>query len=234
MNTDRRSSPALIGVVIVLALGTAAVSALLPDVSLRTALVAVSAYLPEVSLETAFVVASALGLAATLGVLALILRLRQQPQLDNQPRPASLSASRVKIITNDRPKTSFGDVAGVEEAKLELAEVAEFLRDPAPFAAVQAHIPRGVLLVGPPGTGKTLLARAVAGEAKVPFLSLSGSEFVEVYVGVGAARVRDLFQQARKVAPCIIFVDEIDAIGRKRTGGPAGGSEEREQTSPTW
>jgi cell division protease FtsH len=149
----------------------------------------------------------------------------------NLPTPSRiLSANHFKTITAERPTTRFGDVAGVEEAKEELQEVVEFLRDSQRFTALGARVPRGVMLVGPPGTGKTLLARAVAGEAGVPFISSSGSEFVELYVGVGASRARSLFQEARKLAPCIVFIDEIDAVGRRR-GGHAGVShEEREQT----
>ena len=145
--------------------------------------------------------------------------------------PVGLLRSRPRAIAGDRPATRFSDVAGCEEAKLEMGELVTFLRDPARYRQLGARVPRGVLLVGPPGTGKTLLARAVAGEADCAFLSVSGSEFVEMFVGVGAARVRDLFKQARKTAPCIIFVDEIDAVGRRR--GSAGvnlGHEEREQT----
>jgi cell division protease FtsH len=147
------------------------------------------------------------------------------------PTPSRiLSSSHFKTITAERPTTRFHDVAGVEEAKEELQEVVEFLRDSQRFTALGARVPRGVMLVGPPGTGKTLLARAVAGEAGVPFISSSGSEFVELYVGVGASRARGLFQEARKLAPCIVFIDEIDAVARRR-GGHAGVShEEREQT----
>ncbi len=130
----------------------------------------------------------------------------------------------------DRPTVTFEDVAGSDEAKQELQEVVEFLREPQKFASLGARIPKGVLMVGPPGTGKTLLAKAVAGEAGVPFFSISGSEFVEMFVGVGASRVRDLFEQAKKSAPCIIFIDEIDAVGRHRGAGMGGGNDEREQT----
>merc|ERR1712100_925632 len=127
-------------------------------------------------------------------------------------------------------QVTFSDVAGIEGAKLELTEVVDFLKNPDRFTAGGAKIPKGVLLVGPPGTGKTLLAKAVAGEAGVPFFSISGSEFVEMFVGVGASRVRDLFEQAKKNAPCIVFIDEIDAIGRQRGAGMGGGNDEREQT----
>jgi cell division protease FtsH len=143
----------------------------------------------------------------------------------------SIGKSRAKIYVEKDTKTTFADVAGVDEAKAELQEIVEFLKDPKGYGVLGARLPRGVLLVGPPGTGKTLLARAVAGEAGVTFLSISGSEFVEMFVGVGAARVRDLFEQARKMAPCIIFIDELDALGRARGIGPmAGGHDEKEQT----
>ncbi len=138
--------------------------------------------------------------------------------------------SRARIVTNNIPKVTFNDVAGVEEAKEELKEIIEFLKDPAKFQRLGGKIPKGVLLLGPPGTGKTLLAKAVAGEAGVPFLSISGAEFVEMFVGVGASRVRDLFEQAKRLAPCIVFIDEIDAVGRHRGAGLGGGHDEREQT----
>lgn len=142
----------------------------------------------------------------------------------------SFAKSKAKMFLDNRPKVTFDDVAGCDEAKEELQEVIEFLRNPRKFTALGARVPRGVLLLGPPGTGKTLLARAVAGEADVPFFSISGSDFVEMFVGVGAARVRDLFEQARKYQPCIIFIDEIDAVGRHRGAGLGGGHDEREQT----
>ena len=144
----------------------------------------------------------------------------------------SITKSKAKVyVEGEATKITFTDVAGVEEAKVELAEIVEFLKNPQRFTAIGARIPKGVLLVGPPGTGKTLLAKAVAGEAGVPFFSISGSEFVELFVGAGAARVRDLFEQAKKKAPCIIFIDELDAIGKSRaTGGFMGGNDEREQT----
>ena len=134
------------------------------------------------------------------------------------------------MFTGDKPTVTFADVAGVDEAKQELEEVVEFLKEPQKFASLGARIPKGVLLVGPPGTGKTLMAKAVSGEAGVPFFSISGSEFVEMFVGVGASRVRDLFEQAKKNSPCIIFVDEIDAVGRQRGAGLGGSHDEREQT----
>jgi cell division protease FtsH len=142
----------------------------------------------------------------------------------------SIGKSRAKIYVEERTGVGFADVAGVDEAKRELEEIVDFLRNPEEYGRLGARAPKGVLLVGPPGTGKTLLARAVAGEAGVPFFSISGSEFVEMFVGVGAARVRDLFEQARKSAPCIIFVDELDALGRARNTGPHPGNDEREQT----
>ena len=138
--------------------------------------------------------------------------------------------SRARLSPDNKPEVTFADVAGADEAKEEVQEVVEFLRAPDKFSALGGRIPRGVLLVGPPGTGKTLLAKAIAGEAKVPFYSISGSEFVEMFVGVGAARVRDLFEQAKRNAPCIVFVDEIDAVGRHRGAGLGGGHDEREQT----
>jgi cell division protease FtsH len=145
-------------------------------------------------------------------------------------RVMNFGKSRAKLITKDTPKTTFADVAGVDEAIEELQEIKEFLQNPAKFQAIGAKIPKGVLLYGPPGTGKTLLARAVAGEAGVPFYSISGSDFVEMFVGVGASRVRDLFEQAKANAPAIVFVDEIDAVGRHRGAGLGGGHDEREQT----
>ena len=158
----------------------------------------------------------------------IILLMRQAQGSSNQTM--NFGRSKAKMILTSRPTVSFGDVAGADEAKAELQEVVEFLQNPDRFLALGARIPRGVLLVGPPGTGKTLLARAVAGEAAVPFFPISGSEFVEMFVGVGAARVRDLFDQAKRNAPCIVFVDEIDAVGRHRGAGLGGGHDEREQT----
>jgi len=142
----------------------------------------------------------------------------------------SFGKSRARFITADKVKTTFADVAGVEEAKEEVGEIVEFLKNPQKFSKLGGRIPRGVLLIGPPGTGKTLLAKAIAGEAGVPFLSISGSDFVEMFVGVGASRVRDLFRQAKENSPCIIFLDEIDAVGRRRGTGLGGGHDEREQT----
>jgi cell division protease FtsH len=144
--------------------------------------------------------------------------------------PMSFGKSKARMMGEDQIKTTFDDVAGVEEAKEDVRELVDFLRDPGKFQRLGGHIPRGVLMAGSPGTGKTLLAKAIAGEAKVPFFSISGSDFVEMFVGVGASRVRDMFEQAKKNAPCIIFIDEIDAVGRHRGVGMGGGNDEREQT----
>ncbi len=144
--------------------------------------------------------------------------------------PMSFGKSKAKMLNEDQVKVTFKDVAGVEEAKEEVSELVEFLREPAKFQKLGGKIPRGILMVGSPGTGKTLLAKAIAGEAKVPFFTISGSDFVEMFVGVGASRVRDMFEQAKKHAPCIIFIDEIDAVGRHRGAGVGGGNDEREQT----
>jgi cell division protease FtsH len=144
--------------------------------------------------------------------------------------PMSFGKSKARLLGEDQIKTTFVDVAGVDEAKEEVQELVEYLKDPTRFQRLGGRIPRGVLMSGPPGTGKTLLAKAIAGEAKVPFFSISGSDFVEMFVGVGASRVRDMFEQAKKQAPCIIFIDEIDAVGRHRGGGHGGGNDEREQT----
>ncbi|MFC2973409.1 ATP-dependent zinc metalloprotease FtsH [Azotobacter bryophylli] len=144
--------------------------------------------------------------------------------------PMSFGKSKARLLSEDQVKTTFADVAGCDEAKEEVRELVEFLRDPGKFQRLGGRIPRGVLMVGPPGTGKTLLAKAIAGEAKVPFFTISGSDFVEMFVGVGASRVRDMFDQAKKHAPCIIFIDEIDAVGRHRGAGLGGGHDEREQT----
>ncbi|MEL6102828.1 MAG: ATP-dependent metallopeptidase FtsH/Yme1/Tma family protein, partial [Pseudomonadota bacterium] len=138
--------------------------------------------------------------------------------------------SKAKMLTEKQGRVTFDDVAGIDEAKEELEEIVEFLRNPQKFSRLGGKIPKGALLVGPPGTGKTLLARAIAGEAGVPFFTISGSDFVEMFVGVGASRVRDMFEQAKKNAPCIVFIDEIDAVGRHRGAGYGGGNDEREQT----
>ena len=154
----------------------------------------------------------------------------RQMQGGGGKNPMSFGKSKAKMLNEDQVKVTFKDVAGVEEAKEEVAEMVEFLREPSKFQKLGGKIPRGILLVGSPGTGKTLLARAIAGEAKVPFFTISGSDFVEMFVGVGASRVRDMFEQAKKHAPCIIFIDEIDAVGRHRGAGVGGGNDEREQT----
>ncbi|MEI7848268.1 MAG: AAA family ATPase, partial [Chloroflexota bacterium] len=153
---------------------------------------------------------------------------RQAQGSNNQAM--SFGKSRARMFSGEHPTVTFDDVAGADESKEELKEVVEFLREPQKFIQLGARIPKGVLLVGPPGTGKTLLAKAVSGEAGVPFFSISGSEFVEMFVGVGASRVRDLFEQAKRHSPCIIFVDEIDAVGRQRGAGLGGSHDEREQT----
>ncbi|MGL6283862.1 MAG: ATP-dependent zinc metalloprotease FtsH3, partial [Microcoleaceae cyanobacterium] len=160
------------------------------------------------------------------GLFFLLRRAQNGP--GNQAMNFGKSKARVQM--EPQTQVTFGDVAGIEQAKLELTEVVDFLKNGDRFTAVGAKIPKGVLLVGPPGTGKTLLAKAVAGEAGVPFFSISGSEFVEMFVGVGASRVRDLFEQAKTNAPCIVFIDEIDAVGRQRGAGLGGGNDEREQT----
>jgi len=177
-----------------------------------------------------------LGVATALGYLLPFILLAgvfwfvfRQAQGSNNAA-MSFGKSRARMFTGDQPTVTFEDVAGVEEAKEELQEVVEFLREPEKFISLGARIPKGVLLVGPPGTGKTLLAKAVSGEAGVPFFSISGSEFVEMFVGVGASRVRDLFDQAKRHSPCIVFVDEIDAVGRQRGAGLGGSHDEREQT----
>ncbi|MGZ4480307.1 MAG: ATP-dependent metallopeptidase FtsH/Yme1/Tma family protein, partial [Nocardioidaceae bacterium] len=162
-------------------------------------------------------------------IILLFLFLMNQVQ-GGGGRVMQFAKSKAKLISKDMPKTTFADVAGCVEAIEELGEIKEFLQEPAKFQAVGAKIPKGVLLYGPPGTGKTLLARAVAGEAGVPFYSISGSDFVEMFVGVGASRVRDLFEQAKENAPAIVFIDEIDAVGRHRGAGMGGGHDEREQT----
>jgi cell division protease FtsH len=160
------------------------------------------------------------------GLFLMILR---QAQGSNS-QAMSFGKSKARVFTGDKPTVTFADVAGAEESKQELQEVVEFLKEPQKFASLGARIPKGVLLVGPPGTGKTLMAKAISGEAGVPFFSISGSEFVEMFVGVGASRVRDLFEQAKRNSPCIIFIDEIDAVGRQRGAGLGGSHDEREQT----
>lgn len=165
-----------------------------------------------------------------IALLVLLLLFFMSQMQGGGSRVLNFGKSKAKMITKDTPKTTFADVAGAEEAVEELYEIKDFLQNPAKYQALGAKIPKGVLLFGPPGTGKTLLARAVAGEAGVPFYSISGSDFVEMFVGVGASRVRDLFEQAKTNAPAIVFVDEIDAVGRHRGAGMGGGHDEREQT----
>ena len=160
--------------------------------------------------------------------LGLLLFFMRRMQVGNEA--LSLVKSRARMLTDERKKVTFSDVAGIDEAKEEVRETVEFLKDPRKFQKLGGRIPKGVLVVGPPGTGKTLLAKAIAGEAGVPFFSISGSDFVEMFVGVGASRVRSMFEQAKKHAPCIIFIDEIDAVGRSRGAGLGGGNDEREQT----
>ena len=200
-----------------------------PDLvkTLRKKGVAITAEAPPASAP------SWLSVLTTLLPLILLLAvgfffMRRTPGMGGGTR--GLGKSRAKLLTEAHGRVTFEDVAGVDEAQEGLQEIVDFLRDPQRFARLGGHIPRGVLLVGPPGTGKTLLARAIAGEANVPFFTISGSDFVEMFVGVGAARVRDLFDQAKKKAPCIIFMDEIDAVGRRRGAGLGGGNDEREQT----
>lgn len=165
-----------------------------------------------------------------LGILIVTIFIIFQQSQGGGSRVMSFGKSRARLYTDDKKRITFDDVAGADEEKEELKEIVEFLKQPRKFIELGARIPKGVLLIGPPGTGKTLLAKAVAGEAGVPFFSISGSDFVEMFVGVGAARVRDLFEQAKKNAPCIVFIDEIDAVGRHRGAGLGGGHDEREQT----
>ena len=169
-------------------------------------------------------------LGPTLLIIGFWFFMMRQMQGGGKGGAFSFGKSKARLIDENNNPVNFGDVAGCDEAKGEVAELVDFLKDPAKFQKLGGRIPRGVLLVGPPGTGKTLLARAIAGEAKVPFFSISGSDFVEMFVGVGAARVRDMFENAKKQAPCIIFIDEIDAVGRHRGAGTGGGNDEREQT----
>ena len=165
-----------------------------------------------------------------IGIWLYFMRQMQGGGVGGRGGAMSFGRSRARLLNPDQTPVTFEDVAGVEEAKEEVAEVVEFLKDPSKFQRLGGKIPKGVLMVGPPGTGKTLLARAIAGEAEAPFFTISGSDFVEMFVGVGASRVRDMFEQAKKQAPCIIFIDEIDAVGRHRGAGLGGGHDEREQT----
>ncbi|MEO0818269.1 MAG: ATP-dependent zinc metalloprotease FtsH [Pseudomonadota bacterium] len=171
-----------------------------------------------------------INLIPVLLILGLFLFMMRQMQGGGRGGAMSFGKSRARLLTEKHGRVTFDDVAGVDEAKEELQEIVEFLKDPSKFQRLGGKIPKGALLVGPPGTGKTLIARAVAGEANVPFFTISGSDFVEMFVGVGASRVRDMFEQAKRSAPCIIFIDEIDAVGRSRGAGLGGGNDEREQT----
>jgi cell division protease FtsH len=189
--------------------------------------VSITASAPESSPFWSILLSSWLPFIVIIGVWFFFIR---QMQGGGRGGAMGFGKSRAKLLTETHGKVTFEDVAGVDEAKQDLEEIVEFLRDPGKFQRLGGRIPRGVLLVGPPGTGKTLLARSVAGEANVPFFTISGSDFVEMFVGVGASRVRDMFEQAKKNAPCIIFIDEIDAVGRQRGAGLGGGNDEREQT----
>ncbi|MBN9317831.1 MAG: ATP-dependent zinc metalloprotease FtsH [Devosia sp.] len=189
--------------------------------------VSITAHQPESSPFWGMLLTSWLPFLVIIGVWFFFIR---QMQGGGRGGAMGFGKSRAKLLTETQGKITFEDVAGVDEAKQDLEEIVEFLRDPGKFQRLGGKIPRGVLLVGPPGTGKTLIARAVAGEANVPFFTISGSDFVEMFVGVGASRVRDMFEQAKKNAPCIIFIDEIDAVGRHRGAGLGGGNDEREQT----
>ncbi|MBN9311265.1 ATP-dependent zinc metalloprotease FtsH [Devosia sp.] len=189
--------------------------------------VSITAHQPESSPFCGMLLTSWLPFLVIIGVWFFFIR---QMQGGGRGGAMGFGKSRAKLLTETQGKITFEDVAGVDEAKQDLEEIVEFLRDPGKFQRLGGKIPRGVLLVGPPGTGKTLIARAVAGEANVPFFTISGSDFVEMFVGVGASRVRDMFEQAKKNAPCIIFIDEIDAVGRHRGAGLGGGNDEREQT----
>jgi cell division protease FtsH len=218
--------------------GSGATSHKEPDTSLVTSLANLGVSEEQLS-EVNIAVAAPSGLFGWLGILSWVLPLilisaffliifRQAQSSGNQA--ISFGRSRARMFTGEKPTITFDDVAGVEEAKQELNEVVEFLKEPQKFIALGARIPKGVILMGAPGTGKTLMAKAVSGEAGVPFFSISGSEFVEMFVGVGASRVRDLFDQAKRNSPCIVFVDEIDAVGRHRGAGLGGSHDEREQT----
>ena len=185
-------------------------------------------YKPQNSSSSAWITIGESVIPVLIIAAVLFFMLRSAQGQGNQAM--SFGKSRARLYGNEKDKATFADIAGSDEAKQDLSEVVEFLKYPKKFASLGARIPKGVLLIGPPGTGKTMLSRAVAGEANVPFFSISGSEFVEMFVGVGASRVRDLFSKAKKNAPCIIFIDEIDAVGRRRGSGMGGGHDEREQT----
>ena len=191
---------------------------------LRAKQVTIKSELPRVSMGA--ILLQMLPWIIIIGIWVFLLRQMQA----GGNKAFSFGKSKAKLLSGDTPKITFADVAGADEAKVELREIIEFLKDPAKFTKLGGRLPKGALLVGPPGTGKTLLAKAVAGEAGRPFFSMSGSDFVEMFVGVGASRVRDLFEQGKANAPCIIFIDEIDAVGRHRGAGLGGGHDEREQT----
>ena len=197
--------------------------------TLKDAGVEVEGKVPE---ERSFLAQLLLASFPILIIIAVFMLFMRQMQggMGGRGNPMTFGKSKARLLSEDEIKTTFADVAGVDEAKEDVQELVEFLRDPSRFQRLGGRIPRGTLMVGSPGTGKTLLAKAIAGEAKVPFFSISGSDFVEMFVGVGASRVRDMFEQAKKQAPCIIFIDEIDAVGRHRGAGLGGGHDEREQT----
>src|SRR5690625_2065828 len=192
--------------------------------------VAVEGKLPETASLWQQLLVASFPILIIIAVLVFFMRQMQGGGMGGKGGPMSFGKSKARLLGEDQIKTTFADVAGVDEAKEEVQELVEFLRDPSKFQKLGGTIPRGVLMAGAPGTGKTLLAKAIAGEAKVPFFSISGSDFVEMFVGVGASRVRDMFETARKHAPCIIFIDELDAVGRQRGAGLGGGHDEREQT----
>ena len=197
--------------------------------TLLRANVDVEGRMPEEQSFWAQLLMACLPILILIAVFMLFMR-QMQGGLGGRGNPMTFGKSKARLLSEDQIKTTFRDVAGVDEAKEDVQELVEFLRDPSKFQRLGGRIPRGTLMVGSPGTGKTLLAKAIAGEAKVPFFSISGSDFVEMFVGVGASRVRDMFEQAKKQAPCIIFIDEIDAVGRHRGAGLGGGHDEREQT----
>jgi len=196
---------------------------------LQTAMLDAGVYFPKKEQQSNYLVQALISLGPFVLLIGIWFFFMRQMQAGGN-KAMSFGKSKARLLSMQQKKITFKDVAGVDEAKEELKEIIEYLREPAKFQKLGGRIPKGVLLVGPPGTGKTLLARAVAGEANVPFFSISGSDFVEMFVGVGASRVRDLFEQGKKNAPCIIFIDEIDAVGRHRGAGLGGGHDEREQT----
>ncbi len=205
-----------------------------PDTGLMTDLlnnqVKVEGREPETQSIWAQLLVASFPILLILAIFMFFMRQMQGGGGGGRGGPMAFGKSKARLLSEDQINTTFADVAGVDEAKEDVHELVDFLRDPSRFQRLGGRIPKGVLMVGPPGTGKTLLAKAIAGEAKVPFFSISGSDFVEMFVGVGASRVRDMFEQAKKQAPCIIFIDEIDAVGRHRGGGYGGGHDEREQT----